>query len=579
MNLHHNKNSVNIKSSIAFQKGYTLVTILILSSLASILVLTSLKDNITQERLSGNYQKKINARLASERGVYESIQNARDFLQVNPDITLENVALLTEAMTVDQEGLLSTKYRVLASFDEATGLVTLSSQGNRFEGQETLEARLRFRAASAGAAFENAVVGCEGVDLSGSGQVDSYNSSVTGYDSLNPGAEGNVSTIKKGQGNIVLGGNSPVYGNIMATGNINTAGSDVQGSLHANKDIIIGSGGGVRVTGNILTRGSYYQNGGKIGGYVRVNGSAYMGWSMQILNLANNGLDILYGGLDENNRPLQSTFKDTSHNAKYHEEIYKVFPNVAEVKSDDVNAPHYDGKNPAANCDHLDIAAVVETVEAGSSHLSPFESVVTQTVYTIKPSSMYITEDIPLFASVNVNVLGKLTDVIKFSSFNLAGSASIIIDGDVTLFVEGSFNTAGATVITIKANSSLTLITKGQINLGSGAKIIAKKHGLTTTNLPAMSIYSSYENIEPAPVPNSGPGIKMSGAFETYAQIYAPLSDIEIAGSGTLYGAVRGKKVKVSGAGKIHYDAALGKGDRGGSYSTIAKVEFLGMTY
>ncbi len=41
------------------QQGFTLVTILILSSLSSILVLNSLKDNVNQERLSSNFQKNL----------------------------------------------------------------------------------------------------------------------------------------------------------------------------------------------------------------------------------------------------------------------------------------------------------------------------------------------------------------------------------------------------------------------------------------------------------------------------------------------------------------------------------------
>ena len=44
------------------QNGFTLITVLILTSMASIVVLSSLRENVVQERLSGNFQKKFNSR-------------------------------------------------------------------------------------------------------------------------------------------------------------------------------------------------------------------------------------------------------------------------------------------------------------------------------------------------------------------------------------------------------------------------------------------------------------------------------------------------------------------------------------
>ena len=53
------------------QRGFTLITVLILTSMASIVVLNSLRENLVQERLTGNFQKKINSRLLAEKGVFE----------------------------------------------------------------------------------------------------------------------------------------------------------------------------------------------------------------------------------------------------------------------------------------------------------------------------------------------------------------------------------------------------------------------------------------------------------------------------------------------------------------------------
>jgi hypothetical protein len=133
----------------------------------------------------------------------------------------------------------------------------------------------------------------------------------------------------------------------------------------------------------------------------------------------------------------------------------------------------------------------------------------------------------------------------------------------------------GATKMTIAADSSLTLIITGTVDLLAGAKIITDQQGLTASGLPAMSIYSSYDSDK-----ENKAGIKIEGAFETYAQIYAPLSDVKINGSGKLYGAVRGKTVAVKGGAKIHYDAALGATNQGNNGSSQqARLQFSGFEY
>ncbi len=65
-----------------------------------------------------------------------------------------------------------------------------------------------------------------------------------------------------------------------------------------------------------------------------------------------------------------------------------------------------------------------------------------------------------------------------------------------------------------------------------------------------------------------------------YAQIYAPLAKVDIAGSGTLYGAVCGKTVAVSGGAAIHYDPAHGATNQGGNgASQQASLQFAGFEY
>jgi cytoskeletal protein CcmA (bactofilin family) len=592
-------------------RGFTLVTVLILSSLASILVLTSLKDNITQERLSGNYQKKISAQLASERGVFASYQIANEFSLANPELT--DGDLLAQAMNISDgtDTLSGTNHKVVATYDDVTGVITLTSVGNRYEAKNRLKARFKLTKGGVVSAFENAVAGCDGVNLSGSGKVDSYDSSVGDgtYDESNPGTKGNVATINQ-DADVYLKGHSPVYGNVEATGRITLGGSSpVYGNLHANDTIDINQGD---VKGNVLTRGNFKVAGSTIRGQVRVNGhtaedtdgniifkgiilrnrdgsaqtnpdgslkrsdyNVEMGQEAKIENLEKDsdgslaGLAIIYGGT--------GNFDDTINNIRYAESQYKGSPNVAKVTEHD---PHdIDSNNPATNCDHLGITEVVNKVDNGTSSLIPFLSDNDTNSYTANVNGLTLDDgnNTLVAGATNEEVLGKIdTPVIKLKSFHLKGLLNID-GGDVTIFVEGDFTMTGIAEIIIAKGKSLTLIVKGKIDINSKG-ITAKQHGLTDPNdpnsLPAMSIYSSYESAS-----DDDPGIIIAGTSSVYAQIYAPLAVVKLSGSGHIFGAVRGKEVTVPGGTSIHYDAALGKADRGGDYSSTAKLELLDITY
>jgi hypothetical protein len=556
------------------QRGFTLVAVLILSSLASILVLSSIKDNVNQERLSGNFQKKINARLMSERGIFDAMVDVNTYLANNPTADVNELAAnIVDLSREDSTGLTYGEMKYKVQFVPDGDELVLSSTGKRFEGQSTLKARFKIVPASGGSApFSSAIVGCDSVNLTGSGQIDSYNSGEAPYNELSPGTEGNVTTINQDGGDVTLGGGSPVYGDISATGNIDTNTSNVVGNLHANGNITLGENSNP-VSGYVLTRGNYFQDGGDVGGYVRANGNAEMDWSTNILNNQYQGLDIQYGG--------EGIFDD---NNQYEAEEYKSNPYVPKLKD---SGDSIDPTDPATNCDYLDIASVVSAISPNTSPLPDFTSrgsggdtyTYDVTGFSGIKTTTWV-EGQPVdenfdFSPEMATVFGNSLSVVKLSSFHLKGDNILNISGDTTLFVDGNFTMDGATKMTIGDDSSLTLIVTGIVNLLAGAEIKANQHGLTASGLPAMSIYSSYNSDT-----ENKAGIKIEGAFETYTQIYAPLAEVKINGSGTLYGAVRGKTVAVTGGAKIHYDAALGATSQGSSSSgQQAPLQFVGFEY
>ena len=78
------------------QQGFTLVSVMLLTVVAGVVVFTSLKDSIVQERLSGNFQKKVNARMMSERAVFAQAEKVQQQLHANPDADIDELVAQTE---------------------------------------------------------------------------------------------------------------------------------------------------------------------------------------------------------------------------------------------------------------------------------------------------------------------------------------------------------------------------------------------------------------------------------------------------------------------------------------------------
>jgi len=559
------------------QRGFTLVAVLILSGLASILVLSSIKDNVNQERLSGNFQKKINARLMSERGIFDTMAEAKRYLDNNPTADVNELATnIVDLSKEDSTGLSYGEMKYTVQFVPDGDELVLSSTGKRFEGQSTLKARFKIVPASGGSApFSSAIVGCDSVDLVQSGQIDSYNSSVAPYDKFSPGTEGNVTTINKDNGDVTLGDASPVKGDISATGNVNLGKSSVTGSVHANGNVIIlESGNGERVSGNVITRGNFEFTGGAIGGYVRAQKIASTESSdatgnisltkAKVLNKNNVGLDIMYGGT------YSYLFDEEDKSPDYTSASFNTNPYVPKVKD---SGDSKDPTDPATNCDYLKITSEINKIDDGNNDLKDFKTKGWSISYTMLPSKLSLDseDETAEISSVNVNVFDKPTEVFKVSKFEVHND-TIFIEGDVTIFVDGDFVMSGSPEIKVLEDSSLTLIVTGKVILGGSAKITTEVQSLTESGLAPFRIYSSYGGEDT--------GINLSGALEMYAQIYAPLAKVDISGSGELFGAIRGKTVAVSGGAKIHYDAALGATSQGsGSSGQQASLQFVGFEY
>lgn len=109
-----------------------------------------------------------------------------------------------------------------------------------------------------------------------------------------------------------------------------------------------------------------------------------------------------------------------------------------------------------------------------------------------------------------------------FRDFMLSGQAKLHIKGPTTIYVTGNLETAGGTILnSTRLPSNLKVLMTGEH--GSEATIVGN---------------SDFRGI-----------------------LYAPSVDVTTTGTGSLYGAVVGKRLNVTGTGDVHYDERLDLGD------------------
>lgn len=202
-----------------------------------------------------------------------------------------------------------------------------------------------------------------------------------------------------------------------------------------------------------------------------------------------------------------------------------------------------------------------------------------------------------------------LQDAIK-----IEGSA--LIDGDVTVGVNGSTELTGGTILTIgsaivsgerrvasepvslpPATRPTNCTSRGQLKLAAqeAFTLAAGTYCYDEMILEAGAVFSGAGPVEiyvsgqvsmqdgsrlagyldrpgnlKIYVVGSG-NVYMRNTSTNYAAIYAPESDVKIEHAAVLYGAVVGKSVKLEGSGVFHYDEALG----GSSSSPSYKVSVL----
>ncbi|MFY8300499.1 DUF7305 domain-containing protein [Pseudoalteromonas sp. SS15] len=557
------------------QSGFTLIKVMLMSTMASVVVFGALKETVIQERLTGNFQKDMNARLLAEKGIFTAAKKLQKAVSDNSSFTVDDL--------VNQHGLHAgngdigddTVYKARLS-KNADGLLEITSLGQRYYGDanQQLVARFELKPGDVKSPFQHAVTGCKGVNLSGSGVVDSYDSSKGPYSETNRDSSGHVNTVI-GDSSVTIDGHSPIKGDVKASGIVYLKGSSpVIGNVHSNTGVDISWGSGVRVKGNVFSNGFYIHRGGEIDGVVRANGNAKMEWGSKINNPKNDPYDIMYGGTGSfpSSEHVQDSveFSDgtVAYNVSYSNAYFKKNPEVEPVEVYDPSSPDYDPARPNKECDPFDLPKnMPEVMAQGEAQKRDFEVGATQ-IYQFTPSTgrLLFTDNgrqkafdlnsqaaqIYLFDNLSQQhgISGTTEErVFSMKNFKLYSDGKMTIaGGDVIFLVDGNFILDGDAKLTIKNGSSLTVFTTGKVILGASGQVITEKEGITTSGIPSLNFFSSYSGSD---------GFEVKGASDMYATIYAPLTQVRLSGSGQLYGTVRGSIINSSGGSGVHFDSAL----------------------
>ena len=621
----------------ANQKGISAVVVLLLTFAASLLVFTVLQDSVAQERMSGNFQKRLNAEYQADRASYDSFHRMNDVLWRNPaatDAELLAAANRQQTDTGGGRGLLASGTAIDAEN------IAILARGQRYaDSQYSNQALLRKHLAEAAALaspFTHGITGCDGVLLNGSGLIDSYDSADGAYHRNSAGNNATVRTLRS-TADISLTGNAPIYGDVLSTNNIVISGSStISGKVHSKGSITLNGGseigggilagagyiqtngrvlanihanGNVRITqgqvgGHIRTRGHYYHEGLNVPGEVRANGNVEMRQGQVAGGIRSGGnisltswsTGMFSGGVHASGNINLTTSVNSPITAD--DLRYGGSATVPDVVAHYRSAPYL--RTPAPYISSVD--AVPEVPIENTSVPPEDEAYVSCDPLNIAQHTASLAQQLGAVPALTLTALPEVYNLTPLqgqfvtlgsgrSQLTLAPQNLAFLNrqqavyGLESLTINGNFNISGGNVtlfvagdVTMSGNSRLTIAEGSSLTLVVRGKFSVGASARVITPVAGVGadgvpVFSVYSDFSGAD------GIVLSGASDLYAAIYAPLTDVKVQGSGQLFGSVLAKTVAATGAGGIHYDEALGRAKVGNGNSgsaLVRRISFVG---
>lgn len=505
------------------QAGYVLVTVLILTLIASMVVFVSLRQNHLLERMGGNQQKIINANLAAGRGVADSLTLIQGKLASGT-----SVADIQAALTRELTGVYA-----ITNVTYAAPRLSFISKGMYQDAVAYKKAN--FTLTSGVYPFNAGLVACNSLTQTGSGNIDSYNSLLGKYDSnINHASNASVKVLNAGT----------------STGlNIN-GGTHISGSVLVNGSAVISAG--AWVSNQITTSNNLTMSGGTSVGSALVGGALSLTGGAKITGNAS-----VAGG-------------DASVSISGGASVGTLTKNAT--------APVI----PSETCDPLNISSSVSWPASQGKSISGSHWYPRFDNYAFNPQSASIYKQNNSFSygdpasvytdqisPVSVSLFGSSKSAYVLDSLDIASSTlSVSCSGgsggsnEVTIVVLGAFTMNDSSPSIHVANGCyLNVVVKGKTNLSQGTITVDGNGAGNSDGKSPFTIYSASSDDTAVNIKN--------GFSAGYASIYAPLTKVAIAAGSDMSGAVRAKDLALSGAGGMHYDEALAKTAVGGSSGSV----------
>lgn len=479
----------------------------------------------------------INARLAAEKGIYDTQQLIAQQLSSGQNIA----AILTRINNQNTQSPQNTSYYRTYSASYNAPLLTFISQGHHQDADSYLAAR--FNISTGLHPFTGGVVACDDISLSGSGSIDSYDP-----ENFNPSSTGlpfrNNAPVKvldgKGNNGVTLSGGTAIGGNVaINNGSLALGNGTINGDVTATANVSMSSA--TNILGNVTAGGNL-----KLETSTTIRDTAIISGNVEKLDWGSKLGSLTYGGsLGENHATISGSI--------YHAPTPPAAPSFPQEACDPLHI-NDEVTRLSSYSRQLGITASLLGDQGGDYTFTDSHVTGTGAINGRPVNITYNATQAPLFGNSQ-------TMVYMFDNFNLHNSRMTITAGShVVIYSKNGLTLGGGgTNINVQTGASLTIITDKGVELGSSATFTGAAKGSGDNNGKApISIYSS-----------SSDAVKLTGAFNgSYAAIYAPNANVDVGAGGEMYGAIRGKNITGSGAAKIHYDESLANITQGNATNT-----------
>lgn len=560
------------------QNGFVVISVLLITTISTMVALSAVSESRLQERIAGNQIKQLNARTIAEQGMFDSLKYIKS-ASLTRDAA--EAAIQDDSSVVCPNGS-NCAYSIEVSAGTDADALRVVSTGTYQGASASLQAEMLIIPGEPGKQPAG-IVACEGITISASGSIDSFDSRLGIYGSTNNGevnisSEADIISLSE-DSSINISGGDPIQANVTAAGDV-TVKDDVnnenytdqvpwtiKGSIAAVGTITLDQSA---IAGNVSSGDSISITGGRVGDGTADNGNVSSGTSLTL----GWGAPTTTGeaGTDASGSVTATEILET---------------NGANKNDFSTNITQSAGATPVlptVQCDGLDIATALPGVPSAkdtttNDHRGVFSGTpsgnveITFTETSATGNFIGSTTEEPIILTPIADQASTLwtdegtrsvyyldTMTLEKTMITIVGDVTIMVDGNVDV-KNGSSNTLGFKFADNDTNSSLTLLTTGTVDISSNASVFSNATINSNDQKVPLTIYSSFDSGEDSV--DAGftdiltPGITMAGDTNTYAKVYAPLANIVYSGSGKMTGSIQGRNILVTGDGGVHYDKAL----------------------